>query len=512
MHKSLLVDLQEKASPLQLHPLNIITSSPLRWFFTSSIPGSWLVAAAAAVIFEGCELHKKHEMKVAGSIWKNFKSRLAREYIHGDKATEDPLVEYKYLDKDTWKMFKEQQLYENAMKLRETNKELVKKNVYAHILGRGGYRKLEDKLTTEKIAELYVTIERHELWKRGRKMKNDEFVTEASQRVATKIDELVVRSSQGQFSSQNQRHDILTEVIGTPEPKGLTRGVGSHIPWRVGLPISTSSGGTPSSSNIRRDVSDHCIHHCPIDSDPWKNIPEGGLKSLLYIEGQLEGDKQLVDIGQCVNGRFVNFRAIPKNNVKRKVDKALLRGRGAALPTAHPKLSNVQQAVNHHMAWPKDLVVVDKRSFTRSDGSFGYQVWFFYSVIDDPNHREKREIGDVIRDIIAYVRANNGAEVEDISQYCFPNGVESYEVDKILEVRDEIAGYLRDYVTTHFARSHAGGPSLQIRYNVLINGVKHDLVPELPDLPQSTASHAGGHKAHKILCISGLKPILPKHI
>ncbi|KAL9674265.1 hypothetical protein QQ045_030535 [Rhodiola kirilowii] len=35
--------------------------------------------------------------------------------------------------------------------------------------------------------------------------------------------------------------------------------------------------------------------------------------------------------------------------------------------------------------------------------------------------------------------------------YCFPNGVESYEVDKILEVRDEITSYLRDYVTTHFA-------------------------------------------------------------
>ncbi|KAL9673219.1 hypothetical protein QQ045_029473 [Rhodiola kirilowii] len=46
----------------------------------------------------GCEPHKKHELKVAGSTWKNFKSRLAKDYIHGEKANEDPLVEYKYLD------------------------------------------------------------------------------------------------------------------------------------------------------------------------------------------------------------------------------------------------------------------------------------------------------------------------------------------------------------------------------------------------------------------------------
>ncbi|KAL9674868.1 hypothetical protein QQ045_003067 [Rhodiola kirilowii] len=210
----------------------------------------------ATVIFDGCEPHKKHEMKVAGSIWKNFKSRLAKEYIHDAKANEDPMGEYKYLDKDTWTIFKEQRLSENAMKLRETNKELVKKNVYAHILGRGGYRQLEEKMTTEKIAELLargaieevhssVTKERHELWKRGRKKKTDEYVNDASQRVATRIDELVESSSQGPFSSRNRRHDILTEAIGTPEPKGRTRGVGSHIPWRVGLPISSSSGGTP---------------------------------------------------------------------------------------------------------------------------------------------------------------------------------------------------------------------------------------------------------------------------
>ncbi|KAL9680693.1 hypothetical protein QQ045_018579 [Rhodiola kirilowii] len=54
-----------------------------------------------------------------------------------------------------------------------------------------------------------------------------------------------------------------------------------------------------------------------------------------------------------------------------------------------------------------------------------------------------------IRDIMAFVRANNGADVEDINQYCFPNGVESYDMDKLHAIRDEIANYVREYVTTH---------------------------------------------------------------
>lgn len=139
-------------------------------------------------------------MKAAGSMWKNFKTRLAKEYIFGAKAEEDPLSVYKFLDKESWRIFKDERLSENAIKLRDCNKELAKKNVYVHVLGRGGYRKLEEKLKAEKLAELHargefeegqssnvVTLpERHEMWKMGR-MKNDEFITEASARVATKI-------------------------------------------------------------------------------------------------------------------------------------------------------------------------------------------------------------------------------------------------------------------------------------------------------------------------------------
>ncbi|KAL9678014.1 hypothetical protein QQ045_015852 [Rhodiola kirilowii] len=144
----------------------------------------------------------------------------------------------------------------------DTNKDLVKKNVYKHVLGRGRYRKLEEAMAKEKTAELIsqgaiqeeqasnVSIERHDLWKRGRIRKNAEFVSEASQEVATKIDDLVEKAARGEFSSQG-RSDILTEAIGTDEHPGRTRGLGSHIPWRIELHSSTSSRVTPSSSVTR---------------------------------------------------------------------------------------------------------------------------------------------------------------------------------------------------------------------------------------------------------------------
>lgn len=66
-------------------------------------------------------------------------------------------------------------------------------------------------------------------------------------------------------------------------------------------------------------------------------------------------------IGRAVNGRFLNCRAISQDNVIVKVDVVLNEGRGAALPTPHPKLSGVLAALKHHVAWPRDLIVVDKK-------------------------------------------------------------------------------------------------------------------------------------------------------
>ncbi|KAL9690743.1 hypothetical protein QQ045_011151 [Rhodiola kirilowii] len=206
---------------------------------------------------------------------------------------------YPYIDSNHWKTFKEQRLSEAAKKLRDTNKDLVKKNVYKHVLGRGGYRKLEEEMAKEKIAEL-ISLG-------------------AIQEEQASNDDLVEKATRGEFSSQGRR-DILTEAIGTDEHPGRTRGLESHIPCRIGLPSSNSSRSTPSSSAIRIQPSDqqsqYCFPNAPTDTDPWKNTPKIGLRSLLYIEEGLNNERRLVAVGRVMNGHLLRAIPLPDEMVK----------------------------------------------------------------------------------------------------------------------------------------------------------------------------------------------------
>ncbi|KAL9684772.1 hypothetical protein QQ045_022213 [Rhodiola kirilowii] len=326
----------------------------------------------ATEVFVGPERYKEQEVKYASSAWRNFKSRLATDYIFGKKKDEDPTKEYQYIDSAQWKEFVEHRLSEDARKLSAQNKALAGKNKYAHIMGRGGYRKVKEVLINEKLADLIaqgvieegatpsITVERYEVWKRARLKKNKEFVTPRVRLVAENIDQLVEKSSQGSFSPHG-RHDILTEAIGTLEYPGRTRGVGTHVPWKIGFPKSKSSRTTPSSSTSHVEMPDRLGCHCHVDVDPTTSIPEGGLKCVLFIEGVAEGDREQVAIGRVMNGQFINYQQIPSHTLKVKVEKTLVRS--AILPVPHAKYNILIEAESNHVAWPNDLIVVGNREY-----------------------------------------------------------------------------------------------------------------------------------------------------
>ncbi|KAL9685109.1 hypothetical protein QQ045_022556 [Rhodiola kirilowii] len=87
-------------------------------------------------VFLEPDTDKEQEVKFASIARRNFKTRLAADYIFGKRKDEDPTKEYKFIDSMQWKKFVEHRLDEDARKLSAQNKALAAKNEYAHTMGR----------------------------------------------------------------------------------------------------------------------------------------------------------------------------------------------------------------------------------------------------------------------------------------------------------------------------------------------------------------------------------------
>ncbi|KAL5166013.1 hypothetical protein HKD37_18G051061 [Glycine soja] len=119
-----------------------------------------------------------------------------------------------------------------------------KQNTAPHVLSRGGYEYLEEKLMAEKtkkrleeVAQSGSTegiidppspIRRHVKWKMTRTKKTGQMTSEAAKEIADRIDSLDEQASQGSFIPHG-RQDILTAAIGRPEHPGRVRAVGAGV-------------------------------------------------------------------------------------------------------------------------------------------------------------------------------------------------------------------------------------------------------------------------------------------
>ncbi|KAH1249598.1 hypothetical protein GmHk_05G012919 [Glycine max] len=127
---------------------------------------------------------------------------------------------------------------------------IQKQNTTPHVLSRGGYEYLENKLMEEKkkkqleeaaqsrstdtIIDLPSPIRRHVKWKKACTKKFGQMTSEA----AKKIDEKIEHASQGSFIA-HRRQDVLTVAIGQPEHPG-------HVcAARVGVTIKQYFGPAP---------------------------------------------------------------------------------------------------------------------------------------------------------------------------------------------------------------------------------------------------------------------------
>ncbi|KAH1233491.1 hypothetical protein GmHk_09G025921 [Glycine max] len=185
-----------------------------------------------------------------------FKSDLTRKWaLAADKDSVDDTVCEKYdISKEKWAQFCQTRKDPSWEDVRKKTEVIQKQNTAPHVLSRGGYEYLEQKLMTEKtkkkleeatqskstegVIDPPSPIRQHVKWKMARTKKTGQMTSEEAKEIAEKIishfqlriDSLEEQASQGSFVPHGRQH-LLTAAIGRPEHPGRVRAAGATILW-----------------------------------------------------------------------------------------------------------------------------------------------------------------------------------------------------------------------------------------------------------------------------------------
>ncbi|XP_019156961.1 PREDICTED: uncharacterized protein LOC109153561 [Ipomoea nil] len=181
-------------------------------------------------------------LKIASSRWKDFKSRLLREYVVNKHPNyESPVQVYDYLTEEQWARFVADRESEQFKEIRQKARERCALNEHPHFLGSAGYagKRLEwmisDPLSSQpscaSISSSLVFEDRSFDWVRARVKKSKDgsyyIPNEKTQEVFHKIVDKCEEVSKGSFQPK-RHHDILSAALGKEDYSGSVRGVGKY--------------------------------------------------------------------------------------------------------------------------------------------------------------------------------------------------------------------------------------------------------------------------------------------
>ncbi|KAH1221591.1 hypothetical protein GmHk_12G034967 [Glycine max] len=168
---------------------------------------------------------------------RQFKSDLTRKWAlaANQDGIEDTVCDKYGISKEKWAQFCQTRRDPSWEDVRMKAQAIQKQNTAPHVLSRGGYDYLEQKLLAEKtkkklqeaahsgsvdgIIDPPSPVRHHVKWKMARTKKTGEMTTEAAKEIAEKIDSFVPHG----------RQDVLAAAIGCPEHPGRVRAAGAGV-------------------------------------------------------------------------------------------------------------------------------------------------------------------------------------------------------------------------------------------------------------------------------------------
>ncbi|XP_045818718.1 uncharacterized protein LOC123911353 [Trifolium pratense] len=338
----------------------------------------------------------------AGERWRAFKTSLTTRYLNdGVMSDKSPLETYSFLDEETWQEFIKTREDRSFLEKRKRGQMVQACNKYPHIMSRGGYELIEEKMMQEKIKQRQESAgeslptppsppKRHEKWIVGRTKPSGEYTSKETQVVADKITSLVQKTAEGTFVPQG-RNDILTEAIGRPEHPGRVRAAGRGVGIRQYFgPQSRSAASTSLVLNstqveaikieltkeireqLMRDISSmpvfsqqypnfptcspdilastngscSAVRHIPVDEDE-EDIPD---ECELYVDNKHHmAYANVYNLGPTIHNQLLD------NDMARVAITKVL-DPNVPVPRPTDEVTKVGEALNNFIQWPKRLL------------------------------------------------------------------------------------------------------------------------------------------------------------
>ncbi|KAH1262283.1 hypothetical protein GmHk_02G004948 [Glycine max] len=195
---------------------------------------------------------------------RQFKSDLTRKWaLAADQdGVEDTVCDKYGISKEKWAQFCQTRCAHEGTGHPEAE-------YCPHVLSRGGYDYLEQKLLAEKtkkkmqeaaqlgsvdgVIDPPSPVRRHVKWKMARTKKTGEMTTEAIKEIAEKIDSFEEQATQGSFVPHG-RQNVLAAAIGRPEHPGRVCGI------RAGVTIKQYFGSAPRTSRSASSLPPDELH------------------------------------------------------------------------------------------------------------------------------------------------------------------------------------------------------------------------------------------------------------